>query len=164
MYIQTQSMMFSIATLQGWSCSPPGGLNDTEGCQLKMLPWRVCCCWDWAQSLAFSIFLLKRHWNNMSSSGSVVDAKFGMTPGGFMRPGIWGLRTGSSTLTGTEKSELPRPSEVTGTDSSLRVPSLFGERKTIDLLFNKFIQLLLLYICYFLVFVPSQQKSSGSLL
>lgn len=35
-----------------------------------------------------------------------------------------GLRTGSSMLTGEEKSEQPRPSELMGIDPSLPVPSL----------------------------------------
>ena len=42
----------------------------------------------------------------------------------FIKLRIKGLRTGSSTLTGEEKSEHPRPSELTGMDRSFRVHSL----------------------------------------
>lgn len=43
--------------------------------------------------------------------------------------GIKGLRAGSSTLTGEEKSEHPRPSELTWIDPSLRVHSLLERQK-----------------------------------
>lgn len=46
----------------------------------------------------------------------------------FSKLGIKGLCTGSSTLTGEEKSEQPRPSELTGIDPSLRLHSL-SEKK-----------------------------------
>ena len=41
-----------------------------------------------------------------------------------MRLGMAGLRTGSSTLTGEEKSEQARPSELMGTDPLLTECSL----------------------------------------
>lgn len=47
----------------------------------------------------------------------------------FIKLGIKGLRTGSSTLTGEEKSEHARPSELTGIDPPPRVHSLLERQQ-----------------------------------
>lgn len=64
----------------------------------------------------------------MSSSRRVGGARGGTTE----ELGIKGLRTGSYTLTGEEKSEHSRPSELTGIDPSLGEHSLLERKKKIS--------------------------------
>lgn len=189
-----------------------------------MGPWWLGCCRGWVLSLACSIFLLKRHWNKMSSSGRVGITKEGVMKG-FWEDTAWtkselaftgnvnkhiaqehwrssavytwkrgtiiyrktkktlsqkwiilhtlalpevdfillevkGLRGGSSTLTGEEKSEHPRPSELTCIDPSLRVHSLSERIKVTCNWRNETIH----HHCSWLFIILSQQKSVGPFL
>lgn len=57
------------------------------------------------------------------STNSIVLHNAALPVVDFIKLGMKGLRTGSSMLTGEEKSEHPTPSELTGIDPSLTVHS-----------------------------------------
>lgn len=61
----TTTTLCACALVEGW----------LGACQLNVGPWRLGRCRAWGHSLASSIFLLKRHWNKMSSSGRVGVTK-----------------------------------------------------------------------------------------
>lgn len=61
------------------ACLLAKGKVKLGDCQLNAEPWRLESCWDWDHSLACSIFLRKRHWNKISSSGRVEGARVGIT-------------------------------------------------------------------------------------